>query len=218
MGELGSDFPNGPTGEGGGDDLATAIMDVVPDVFGQMPELVGAPGSSIWYTGMSPAAAEARILGGDVVEAAIQQGWYATLAMAEIHYALGYLLLVDKSLNVSPWGLVRSHLEMASRAAWTFDPSAGGLPRVERSIAVQLDEINRSSDFVKASSSYFGPKYGLDGAEARQGLSKMWARLEADCQRCGIALRPEGSSIRRIRKVGSTRVLGPGEMAEKALG
>ena len=214
----GSDLPEEPTDDSDADDLANVVMEVVPQVLGQIPDLAGNPGSSILYTPSSRAAAEARALGRDVVEAAIRQGWSATLAMGEMHYALGYLLLIDKTLNLAPWGLVRSHLEMASRAAWIFDPSAGGVARIERSIAVQLDELNRSSEFVKESASFFGPKYGLDGEDAQQGLEKMWRDLEAECRRCSITLKPEGDRIRRVRKVGSTRVLGPGQMADRALG
>lgn len=198
--------------------LPNALMGLVAGVLDQIPDHSAIPNASPWYTPSSPAAVEAQLQGKDVVEDAIRQGWSAILAMGEMHYALGYLLLVDESLNLSPWVLVRSHLELAARAAWIFDPLVTGVVRVERSIAMQLDEINRSHEFVKESSASFGPKYGLDGDDARSGLEKMWGEIESQSQKLGIEIRPAGDGIRRIRKVGSTRLLGPGAMAGKALG
>jgi len=199
--------------------LADALMWVVGETFGQLPDLSKVPGPSSRYLADSLAAQEARTVGQEAVEEAVEQGWYPIYIMGELQFSLGYLLLIDDALSVSPWGVVRSHLEMASRATWVLDPSLSTpTQRVERSIALQLDELQRSRNFVNDAAAFFGESELPGRRGAQEGLLARWNYLESQARELGIDVRPEGKQPRNVARVGSTRVLPPGKMASEALG
>lgn len=198
--------------------LADTLMWVVGETFGQLPGLSNDPDPSSRYLADSLAAAEARAVGPEAVEEAIEQGWYAIYILGELQFSLGYLLLIDDALSVSPWTLVRSHLEIASRAAWVLDPLVSSpTERIERSIALQLDELQRSRGFVDHVA-HFLEKPGVVGREGAQAdLASMWSYLEGRASALGIKVKPVGKQPRRISRVGTTQVLQPSQMASRAL-
>ncbi|MCY4392014.1 MAG: toxin-antitoxin system HicB family antitoxin [Chloroflexi bacterium] len=197
--------------------LADSLMGVVKETFGQIPDLNEVSGPSL-YTDRSPAAEQARDVGEEPVEEVVRQGWYAIRIMGELQFTLAYLLLLDDALFISPWVLVRSHLEMASRATWLLDPSVDSIKRVERSLTIQLDEIQRSRSFVNDVASFFGETRLPGRKGALEELLTRWSYLEAQAEDLGIEIRPVGKQPRRIKSVGATKVLGPGEMASESIG
>lgn len=199
--------------------LADALMWVVGETFSQLPDLSNVPGQSSRYLDDSIAAQEAQAVGQEAVEEAVEQGWYPIYIMGELQFSLGYLLLIDDALSVSPWGMVRSHLEMASRATWVLDPRlTSPTERVERSIALQLDELQRSRNFVNDAAAFFGESELPGRRGAQEDLVARWSHLESQARQLDIDVRPEGRQPRTIKRVGSTSVLPPGKMASEAFG
>lgn len=196
--------------------LADALMWVVGETFGQLPDLSNVSGPSSRYLADSRAALEAQAVGQEPLEEAVEQGWYPIYIMGELQFSLGYLLLIDDSLSVSPWGIVRSHLEMAARATWVLDPRlTNPAERVERSIALQLDELQRSRDFVNDAAAHFGESELPGRRGAQEDLIGRWDYLESQARELELEVSPEGKQPRRIKSVGSTRVLTPGQMASQ---
>ena len=203
--------------EGDSEGLADTLMWVVEQTLGQIPDLSHTASPSPLYRADSLAALEAQAVGQEAVERALEQGWYAIQIMAELQFSLGYLLLVDDTLSVSPWVIVRSHLEMASRAAWVLDERLSNpAERAERSIALQLDELQRSRGFVNDAAAFFGDSELAGRRGAQEDLLGRWTYLESLARELGFDVHPPGKQPRRIRTVGSTRVLTPGQMASQA--
>ena len=167
------------------------------------------------YRPESPASLEAREVGDVATKGAIAPGLLAIHGMSNLMADIETLGPESCERSVVPWMIGRAHLELAARAVWLLHPSLTPVVRVERSLALWFDGLRRDLRQTEGVVARIGEANMRSSDGHKKSLQATWRTFESRARALNIRVEPSGNGIRSIKRVGTTKAIGPTEMVRE---